>query len=665
MSIRHQAFRKRFRKIFKKRTSFGVLFFFRVAVGLAALFFCLPNRASASDQSQSGFLAANLIKARDLRWADDPVWQSLPHLSYGLPQIDDTAFYIHRHFSSATAELEDSLTAMFKPSAALEPESSFQCRFPARFQWLSEKVGAPPPTFSECTDLAEFRRRAPLTSAALVFAAEKVSHPSTMMGHVFLKISGANHKGQPVDHAISFFTDLNDGNFPKLVFESLLTGKTGFYALSPFEEVKNGYLFSEERNIWEYEFLLNDSQRQRLHLHLFELKTVSFRYFFIGFNCATLIQNVIAVAHPKVNETRGFWVTPLDVVRSSDKPEFIFSTKVAPASRWKVKVLNESLGPSWAAISRLQEFQDESVPADRAVSVFDNEIERDGPDGSSRYLHLELAEAYAGNLLENRKISESRWRALSLDLMNRRKSLVSDGFIDLSSFKRPSLTRRDSQVSLASFYDRVEKSVRLRFLPASHALEDETLQYTSESELKIGELEAEYLANESRFRVSKAVLYSAVSLQPSDRLISALSGRFRMGYEVFREIDLSRTPSPFIDTALGKTIRLTGDVDLYALASVGTRVPMQAYAYAGPEVGVVVREIWRMKTIVSWRKIFFGFGAQDEALRNADAWSRSLSELTLSQTLNFKDFALIAALSLHDNTRASRPSAEVTLRRYF
>lgn len=648
-----------------QRTSCGVLFFFGFVFGCIVPLSSVSRTILASTETRPSSLSETLTKARELGWADDPVWQALLHLSIGRPQVEDSSFYVQGQFRSAAFELEESLAAMVQGDTAIAPADSFRCRFPARFQWLSEKIGAPQSTFSECTGLAEFRLRAPLASAALIFAAEKISHPSTMMGHVFLKISGSNHRGQAVDHAISFFTDLNDGNFPKLVYESLLTGKNGFYALSPFEEVKNGYLFSEERNIWEYELLLTDLERLRLHLHLFELKSVSFRYFFIGFNCATLIQNVIAVAHPEINEARGFWVTPLDVVRSTDKPEFVASTKVAPASRWKVKVLKESLDPSWATTSRLQRFQDENVPTEHALSELDDEIERDGRDSSSRYLHLELADAYAGNLLENRKISEPRWRALSLDVGKRRKKLVSDGLIDLSSYKRPSLTRRDSQVSLSSFYDRVEQSVQLRFLPASHALADETLQYTSESELKIGELEAEYLVNENRLRVSRAVLYSAVSLQPTDRLISTLSGRFRMGYEVSREMDLSRTPSPFIEAALGKTFRLTDDFDLYALATVGARVPMQGYIFAGPEVGVVIREIWRMKTIVSWRKIFFGFGAQDEARKNADAWSRSLSELTFSQTVNFKDFALIGSLAVHDNSRMSRPSAELALRRYF
>lgn len=670
MSLRH---------LFEARTLCGVLVFFESAF-LPVFFFtffftiamlCAPSDLRASSENNSPPRTKStseiLNEAREKTWADDTVWQALLHLYQGRPQIEDPEFYVAKKFVSASVELEETINAVFSSAPGPEPGSSesIQCRFPARVQWLSEKMGRQSPDSSACKDLNEFRRRAPMASAALIFAAEKISHPSTMMGHVFLKISGLNHLQQPVDHAISFFTDLNDGNFPKLVYESLLTGKTGFYALSPFEEVKNGYLFSEERNIWEYELALNDSARQRLHLHLFELKSTSFRYFFIGFNCATLIQNVIAVAHPEVNDMRGLWVTPLDVVRATDKPDFVAATKVAPSSRWKIKVLHEALDTSSKSIKLLRRLDNESTPPGEGVAQYVAEVERRSADDSARYLHLELAEAFVGNLLENQRISEDRWKSLRSDLTGRRKSFVSDGFVDLSSFKRPSLTRRDSQLTLSSHHDPAERSLRLRFLPASHSLEDETLQYTSESELKIGEIEAEYVMNENRMRVSRAVLYSATSLQPTDRLIPTLSGRFRMGFETSREIDLSRAPSPVLEGGLGKTYRMADDIDVFALASLGVRVPSEAYVYAGPEIGVVVRQIWRMKTIVVWRKLFLGFGAQDEAKVNAEAWSRSLTEVKVTQTVNFKDFAVLASISLHDNTRASRPSIELSLRRYF
>src|SRR5690606_22751605 len=180
---------------------------------------------------------------------------------------------------------------------------------------LINELGYPENPLTSCESLQEFKKRAPFERVYLIFASENISIPSSMMGHVYLKFSGKNKEKKDLQHAISFYTDVDGFNCAKLVVESLILGKKGYYSLSPSEPIKEKYILQEGRNVWEFELNLTNYERNLLQYHLFELKRIKLTYHFHTYNCATLIENILFVTNPVQDKFKTRWVYPLDVVR--------------------------------------------------------------------------------------------------------------------------------------------------------------------------------------------------------------------------------------------------------------------------------------------------------------------------------------------------------------
>jgi hypothetical protein len=179
--------------------------------------------------------------AQELTLADDPTWKALLHHARGRCFVDDPTYYLAQSECSPTEELESLVNALFGSDETLRQDVA--CRFPARIAFISERLatrGVKAPKAS-CPEFEEYLVRAPADSISLVFAAENITHPMSMMGHVFLKFSGKSSSGSIVQHAASFFTRISTLNVPAIVLDGLFLGMPAFFALAPYSEQIHGY----------------------------------------------------------------------------------------------------------------------------------------------------------------------------------------------------------------------------------------------------------------------------------------------------------------------------------------------------------------------------------------------------------------------------------------
>ena len=517
-------------------------------------------------------------KALKLQLDKAPQWQALLHLYKSKPQIQDSQFYEVGYFKNSQTELISSING-------LTNDYQYRCRFPARFFWLSTKLQLSNFDFSKCNNLNEFLERAPADKISVIFASENITQPSSMMGHIFLKISGTNNQKVSVDHAISFYTELTNINILNLVYESLITGKEGFYTLSPYAPIKNNYLYLEQRNLWEYQLNLDAFTQKLILLHLYELKRIKFNYFFHSFNCSTLIHNILSIAFPQIQKERGLWVTPLDVVRSIDKSSYISTRFVTPSSKWKTRAIQQILK---ASKETLENIRNEKYDQLESLQIPKQNL----------FLTYELSLSHNNYLFEKNMISKEKWNQQD-DFLNYKKNLlIPDGEIDVSEYKKPSATPQDTQVEISHFHDINTSMLKMSFIPASHSIDDDNSQYTNESELKILSPTLDYEINLKKLSLNSLVLYSAQSFQPSDFLISTLSGKIRFGYEPNYSNQLKLEKGLFFEVALGKTSRLHHDLDYYFLAGGGYNQIYENF-FIKPELGMIIREIFNMKSHIS------------------------------------------------------------------
>ncbi|MBU6950301.1 DUF4105 domain-containing protein [Hahella sp. HN01] len=519
----------------------------------------------------------------------DPAWKSLIHFQDDNTKVHDQSFILSGSDFNPKNELVLTINYLLNSSG----DSQAICRFPARYYWLGEKLSIDTANLENCFDLKEYISRAPIDDIDLVYSSENLSQPSSMMGHILLKISGKNEEGRIVEHGVSFFTEVKGVNVPKIMFDSLVVGKPGYFALTPYSDKLDQYLRREQRNVWEYRLDSTEFQRKLIQYHIWELKQTKLDYFFHDYNCATLTSFMVSFIDPSVLNMDGLWMTPLDVVKQAHQAGIIDHVSVLPSNRWKIRMLEESLPRSVA----------DSVKK----SVEHNEI-NDLPDSDNPeqdFLMLQLAGYYTDYLHETDLIDARSWRNLT-DKVEQRKARQEEVYeIDISEYKNPVKTPKDSQLysGLALIDD--EAFIRVGFLPASHGIEDDNRQFFSENELKLGDLSFLVSPEDGKVKLDRFQLYSVSSLIPWDSFTGGLSGRLEVGLEQHYDEHIRRHSAANISGGLGMTFALDRDMSVYFLAMGGYGFgDGTSYLYLNPEAGMIINEVYDMKSIISYQTVW-------------------------------------------------------------
>lgn len=555
-----------------------------------------------------------------------PVWQALLHVKDGRPQVRDPGFILSLADFSPQREFQATLDALRGPDgqAAL-------CRFPARAAWLHEQGLLPVPDTRHCIEWQEFVRRAPAERFSLAFASEILSQPSSMMGHLFLKVDGTSSQGQRLEHAISFYTDATTWNLPQLFYESMVQGKAGYFTLSPFQQEVRKYAVDEQRSLWTHELALDENQRQRLQAHIHELRQTRITYFFQAYNCATLVRHMLAVARPDMLEGADWWTTPKDVLRQAHRIGLIEQASVQTPARWQVRSLAASLPASSVRAV------DEAVSRQSASS----DLPAADMDERSGFLSLLLAQALLRHRIATDTFTEPSEREATTrsrrDELDRLQSLQRQRYPDLQlnvdTRRDPALSPPERQASLGWLRRGGRDYLWLGFLPVSHALSDDNRQHLSENELRL--FESSWLADTRTGRISldRLTVYAVQSLLPWDPLTAGLSGRFKLGIEAQPNAQHPHKKALLLEGALGRTWRVTDDLDAYVMVGGGWGWRHGGHVYGQPEVGVVVREAWNMKTQLSRQLVTHPLG--DHRPAHVWTWTQSLY-LTPAHTLEWR-----------------------------
>lgn len=566
--------------------------------GFLAAFFSVCQMCSAA----SGPLSNPVSKAvetlvhravsRAMQW--DPTWRALLHADRTRPQIHDRGFVLSGDRFSFESELRQTIQFLYGG----DPQNV--CRFPARYLWIQRQLDAPSLPLAQCSGLMEFLNKAPADRLDLVFASENLAQPSSMMGHLFLKLSGKNAEGANVDHAVTFFTDAATINIPKLLFDSVVTGKEGFFALSPFRDQLDTYVNVERRGLWQYTLHLDEFHRRLIQYHLWELKQTEFRYFFQSYNCATLVSYVVALGSSAVLDGSDPWLTPLDVVKRVHRAGLVETSTVMPPSAWLVRMLDAEM-----SASDIDQIKAE-VSALRPTNIVPA-----GGDTAGAYQAAELAIAYNQYLIDEAPQGSADRRGYAMTLRSSQRASFPGLSLEAERFKNPLSTPQDSQVSAGVSVSDGKAYARFTFLPVSHALIDDNASYLSENELKLFELSLLRSLDGQRIKLDHLDIYSIGSYLPLDPMVGGTSAKFKVGVE--QKIGKGFVPEQtfFVEGGVGRTRRVTRDLDVYGLIGVGALMRGGVGVYASPEVGAVIREVFDMKSVVSVARVWRSLSWQD------------------------------------------------------
>jgi len=549
------------------------------------LFISLISPSScAADQAQIA-----LKTAEELNLANDPTWKALLHYARERCFVTDPKYYLSPVECSLASELESLIEGIYSKDKNITGDIS--CRFPARIKFIKERLSskgvAVPNLF--CPDFVDYQEHAPAERISLVFAAENITHPMSMMGHVFLKFNGRSKTGEDLEHAASFFTRFSSVNIPATILEALYFGMPAFFALMPYDEQIQSYRSREGRNLFEYPIIASEYQTELIHAHVWELRTIKSPYLFVGYNCATVVYFLMSLANPMLLDELGLWISPIDVVRYSKKHKVIDSRTFLPSLDWQTRFFAQQIGPT---------------AADKIIQTLQGQDAREIQE-LAKSTNNSVNRSFVEALIQREKLNPQYLK----DNINKvEEAFLADrskepAELEVENLKDPTTGPKSSRVTFGATRFDNQNYAKLELVPASHSLTDDNTRSYSESALEIGSISLLFNPDENRDLVlEKLNIYGMQSLVPYDRYIGGISSRFAIGIQQEWTKYLEPYTAGHITLGLGQTLQASADANFYGLinvaASYGDGRGMLSYF---PEVGLTLYEIFSMKTVANYR----------------------------------------------------------------
>lgn len=177
-----------------------------------------------------------------------------------------------------------------------QSDQAFQCRFPARSQWLIQQLNIPADHLPviECDAFSNWYQQINPHKVTLIYATDFMGNPSSMFGHTLLRIDPKDQAQlNLVSYAVNYAATVQGHDNWSYAWKGLTGQYPGEYSLMPYYQKVKEYADFESRDLWEYELELTTAQSQFLVMHLWELQQVSFPYYFIDDNCAYRLLGLI------------------------------------------------------------------------------------------------------------------------------------------------------------------------------------------------------------------------------------------------------------------------------------------------------------------------------------------------------------------------------------
>ena len=517
-------------------------------------------------------------------------WKALLHIRQGKPKIYSKDFLLS--YGDFSLENELILTLQrFK-------EGKDICKYPARYYLLNQKISNL--KLKECPELNNYLNVTNPKNIDLVFAAENLLSPSSMMGHVFFKISSETINGYQRKNAVSFYTVIDTFNIPKLIYKSTIKGMKGYFILNPYQSQINKYLYDEGRSIWEYRLRLNEFQKKLILYHFWELKDIDITYYFTGFNCATMIDDILSLTTENYMN-QSLWVTPKDVIKNAKRHNLIDEVNMIPSTEWELNMLAESIEEKSIAYIveavRKKEFN--------ALQKYLLKKEKKEQQILSQFIQV-----YAKYLL----IKKSQLTTSEFNHLVDITSFEKEHFLNIEEYKNPLNTPDDSSMHFILGEHEGKDFIGVSFLAAANTLKSDNREYFSENSLKLGEIDLRLFKDD--IQLHSFDLYSMKLLAPWNNITKPLSKEFEFNFERHKDSRLNDVNSLNISGGVGITNLLHHDMTFYNLLKAGVGLNFkEQYAYTSFETGLIIYEIFNMKTVLM-NEFIYNQGNSDEVYRD-------------------------------------------------
>lgn len=550
----------------------------------------LASHGPATQANTANYLAALIDTASAQQLQQRPEWRKLLHYKAGLlpggfkSQVDAPEFFLAANGKTAPqAELEATLTAFFNPLPQNRDEQHLhpQCRFVARYQWLSQQLNFDPARLPEydCWRFDEWMASLNPAGLTLIFPTAYINSPASMFGHTLIRVDsqGQNEQTRLLAYAINFGADTgNDGGLA-YAFKGLMGGYPGGFSVQPYYLKVREYSDMENRDIWEYQLNLTEAEVRTMLLHAWELRSIWFDYFFFDENCSYHLLSLIETTRPELQLTDQFgaWAIPSDTVRVLDKAGLIKQTHYRP-SRHSVLQHRMTDLPSTQIKAIQQLAQAKLAPEDKNIASMPVATQAET---------LELAHEYADYHQDNNQ------QQLHQLLQARSTLNIISPKVTVPGGTRPEQGHGTGRSSLSIGREDQYQYQELQLRPAYHDLLDPTPGYANGAQIAFFSLALRHNNRDDSTRLQYFTPVDIVSLTPVSDISRPISWQFNFGLRRKHGQDYNRMIST-INGGAGLSWSLGKNSITYTLVNLGIDISKQELrkgyaAGAGGSVGML------------------------------------------------------------------------------
>lgn len=296
-------------------------------------------------------------------------------------------------------ELKADISALFMPA---QDNQSIRCKFPARSQWLMQKVGIQENELPQvkCTEFENWIGQIKPYKATLIYATDFMGNPSSMFGHTLLRLDPKDQQQlNLVSYAVNYAATVAGNDNWSYAWKGLTGQYPGEYSLMPYYRKVKEYGDFESRDLWEYELNLSPEETRFLVSHIWEMQHVSFPYYFVSDNCAYRLLGLIDLVKPESNLQEKFTYAsiPMETIKSMQQQGLTKAPVYRPALETQLLAQAHQHGASLAKMAH----QITMMPTQQSSQILKSFSEQD----QAKILEMAYDDLYLQFI--SRKIEES------------------------------------------------------------------------------------------------------------------------------------------------------------------------------------------------------------------------------------------------------------------
>ena len=492
------------------------------------------TNAAAAQSNPQDYLTELIDRARVAALHDQRYWQLLLHYRRGIlgveSEVDEPGFFLARDGkTNPQAELEATLAQFFSTAPVGRSQQFARCAFIARYEWLRDVLAIDESRLplQSCDRFAAWYTELNPASITLIFPSAYMNNPSSMFGHLLLRVDqkGQTEQTRILAYTINYAADVTSNNGIVFAVLGVTGGFKGYFSTHPYYIKAQEYGDFENRDIWEYRLNLSEEQMRRLLMHAWEMGNASFDYFFFKENCAYQILSLLDVADPELRLTDRFWfyTFPSDGIRMVAEKSGLVKEVTFRASRsTKIRRGREALSGAerdWLAkvvrdpsVAQHKEFT--ALPLERQAAVLDV--------ASDFFLYKAATE-------DDGATYEARNKAILLARSKLKVIPVSYALTPVTG--PPDLGHKIMRAGLGIGWRDGEFFNEASFRLAFHELLDPEYGYTPDSQIEALGISLRHYGHSDHTRIERFTLLDILSLSPIDSLFVRPSWKINTGLD--------------------------------------------------------------------------------------------------------------------------------------